>query len=55
MVFGLLQIFDILETSSISMILQCQQYNNFMTVAILLAFSNALANKVISQTILGIV
>ena len=34
---------------------QCQQYNDFITVVVLLAFSNALANKVISQTILGIV
>ena len=32
--------------TSISVILQCQQYNDFMTVVVLLAFSNALANKV---------
>ena len=60
MVLGLLQIFDIWrpQNYSISVILKCQQYNDFMTVVVLLAFSNALANKVMimtSQRILGIV
>ena len=42
MVFGLLQIFDIWRSQIISVILQCQQYNDFMSVV---AFSDTLANK----------
>ena len=44
-----------LETSyRISVILQ-QQYNDFMTVVVLLAFSNALANKLMIMTSQGII
>ena len=46
---------DLKYNNRISVILQCQQYNDFMTVVVLLGFGNALANKLISQTILGIV
>ena len=38
----------------ISVILQ-QQYNDFMTVVVLLAFSNALANKLMIMTSQGII
>ena len=38
----------------ISVILQ-QQYNDFMTVVVLLAFSNALANKLMMMTSQGII
>ena len=60
--FWFTSIFDIwrsqIKLVAISVILQCQQYNDFMTVVVLLAFSNALVNKVMimaSQIILGIV
>ena len=36
-------------------ILQQQQYNDFMTVVFLLAFSNALANKLMIMTSQGII
>ena len=42
---------DLKQNYSISVILQCQQYNDFMTVVVLLAFSNALANKVMIMTL----
>ena len=38
----------------ISVILQ-QQYNDFMTVVVLLAFSNVLANKLMVMTSQGII
>ena len=42
-VFGLLQMFNIWRSQIKSVMLQCQQYNDFMTVVVLLAFSNVLA------------
>ena len=39
-----------LETSYIISVILQQQYNDFMTVVVLLAFSNALANKLMIMT-----